>query len=274
MVSYEKQRINLDGVPNARQLGGYIGTDGKKVKNNVILRTGALFSATADARRELSERYRVSDIIDFRMDQETEAMPEPHIEGARYHHLSVLNNMPVSEDDFIQYREFLKTDDIVFKYKSIYAAEIPLDMEQNYKSMVFSGEGKAGYKKYFDILLAKPDDASVLFHCTQGKDRTGVAAILLLSALGVDRETITADYLLTNTAYASLLDKIRSELEAAKVGKEVIDYAFILEGVSESFIAPILEIMDREYGSVKGYLKAEIGLTDADIKRLEELYLE
>ena len=274
MVSYEKQRIILDGVPNARQLGGYIGLGGKKVKNNVILRTGTLFTAAADARRKLSEHYRVSDIIDLRMDKEAEAMPEPHIEGAGYHHLSVLNDLPVSKEDFELYKRFLATDDIVLKYKTMYEMGIDIDMGQNYRTMVFSDEGKAGYKKFFEILLNKPENAAVLFHCTQGKDRTGVGAILLLSALGAGKETIMADYMLTNTAYGTLLGKIRSELEAANAGKEVIDFAIMLEGVSEGFIEPILEVINREYGSVQGYLKSELGLTGADFKRLEELYLE
>ena len=274
MISYEKQRIILDGVQNARQLGGYIGTDGKKVKNNIILRTGTLYTATADARRELSELYRVSDVIDFRMPQEAEAMPEPDIKGARYHHLSVLNNIPVSKKEFELYKKLLNINDIVYKYKFIYEQKVPVDMAENYKIMAFSDEGKAGYRKFFDILLNKPENASVLFHCTQGKDRTGVAALLLLSALGVERETIIADYLLTNKAYGYLLDKIRNELTAANAGKEVIDYAMMLEGVSESFIGAVLKIMDREYGSVKGYLKSELDLTNADIKRLEEMYLE
>ena len=274
IVSYEKQRINLDGVQNARQLGGYIGTDGKMVKNNIILRTGTLFTATADARRKLSERYRVSDVIDFRMAQEAEAMPEPDIKGARYHHLSVLNNIPVSKKEFELYKKLLNINDIVYKYKFIYEQKVPVDMAENYKIMAFSDEGKAGYRKFFDILLNKPENASVLFHCTQGKDRTGVAALLLLSALGADRETIISDYLLTNKAYGYLLDKIRNELTAANAGKEVIDYAMMLEGVSESFIGAVLKIMDREYGSVKGYLKSELDLTNADIKRLEEMYLE
>ena len=100
MLKYETQRIMLEGVQNARQLGGYIGTGGKRIKNNTILRTGMLFSASEAARSELSEKYRVSDIIDLRADNETKTMPEPEIKGARYHHLSVLNDLPVTEEDF------------------------------------------------------------------------------------------------------------------------------------------------------------------------------
>ncbi len=274
MVKYETQRIILDGVQNARQLGGYIGTDGKRIKNNTILRTGMLFSASEGARQELSERYKVSDIIDLRADNETKTMPEPEITSARYHHLSVLNDLPVTEEDFKLYKKLLQCDDIVYKYKTIYEQNIPLNMERNYRSMAFADDGKKGYRIFFDIVLNKPEDASVLFHCTQGKDRTGMGAILLLSALGVDRETVVSDYLLTNDAYGDLLKKIHSELEAANVGKEVLDYAMILESVNEGLITPVLDIMNSEYGSVQGYLKSELGLADADFKRLNELYLE
>ncbi|MBQ3426204.1 MAG: tyrosine-protein phosphatase [Clostridia bacterium] len=274
MLKYETQRIILDGVQNARQLGGYIGADGKRIKNNTILRTGMLFSASEDARRELSERYKVSDIIDLRADNETKTMPEPEINGARYHHLSVLTDLPVTEEDFKLYKNLLQCDDVVYKYKTIYEQNIPLNMERNYRSMVFDDDGKKGYRIFFDIVLNKPEDASVLFHCTQGKDRTGMGAILLLSSLGVDRETVVSDYLLTNDAYGDLLNKIHSELEAANVGKEILDYAMMIESVNEGLITPVLDIMDNEYGSVQGYLKSELGLADADFKRLNELYLE
>ena len=274
MVSYEKQRIILDGVSNARQLGGYMNADGKKIKNNVVLRTGTFFAAPEKTLRELSEKYKISDIVDLRMDQETVTMPEPNIEGARYHHLSVLNNLPVSKEDFELYKRLLKNNNVVEKYTLIYEQKIPFDMGQNYKTMAFSDEGKAGYKKYFEILLNKPEGSGVLFHCTQGKDRTGVAAMLLLSALGIDRKTIIDDYMLTNKAYGVLLDKIHTELEKANVAKEILDYALMLESVHESYVTPIFEIMDNEYGSVHGYLNKELGLASADFKRLNELYME
>ena len=274
MIKYEKQRIKLEGVQNVRQPVGYIGTDGKRIKNNVIIRSGMLFSASADAKRELSEGYKVSDIIDFRTENEVKTMPEPDIDGARYHQLSVLNDLPATKEDFELYKKMLNINDLVYRYKTLYEQKIPLNLEQNYKTMVFSDDGKKGFKKFFEIILNKPEDSAILFHCTQGKDRTGVGTILLLSALGVDRETIIADYLLTNEAYGYLLERIHRELNAAKVRKEVFDYAMTLESVSESLIMPMLSEIDREYGSVQGYIRSELGLKEADFDRLIELYTE
>ena len=274
MVSYEKQKIDLCGVSNARQLGGYTVADGKKIKNNVVLRTGALFGASPEALDELSQKYKVSDIIDFRMEQEKAAMPEPEIKGARYWHISVLNDIPVSKENFDVYRKLLTVKDMALKYKTMYDANIDVSPAKVYKALAFGNDGIRGYKKFFDILLNKPENAAVLFHCTQGKDRTGMAAILLLSALGLDRESVIADYMMTNEACRPLLDRIQSELQKAKLPKEVLDFAMFIESVDISFIEPVFDVMNKEFGSVNGYLQTAMGLTAGDIKRLKEIYLE
>lgn len=274
MISYEKQKTELCGVPNARQLGGYTVSDGKKIKNNLIFRTGALFGASPEAVDDLCQKYKVGDIIDFRMEQEKAAMPEPKIKGARYHSISVLNDIPVSKEDFEVYRQLLTVKDAALKYKTMYDANIDLSPSKVYKALAFGNDGINGYKKFFEILLNKPQNAAVLFHCTQGKDRTGMAAILLLSALGAERETVIADYLMTNEACKSLLDRIRSELKKADMPKEVLDFAMFIESVDISFIEPIFETMDKEFGSINGYLQTAIGLTAEDINRLKEIYLE
>ena len=156
----------------------------------------------------------------------------------------------------------------------MYDAHIDVSPAKVYKALAFSNDGIKGYKKFFDILLNKPDNAAVLFHCTQGKDRTGVAAILLLSALGADRKTVIEDYLMTNEACKPLLDSIRNDLEKANMPKEVLDLAMFIESVDISFIEPIFDVIDKEFGSVNGYLQTAIGLKAADIKRLREIYLE
>ena len=274
MISYEKQKIQLDGVPNARQLGGYIVSGGKRIKNNVILRTGALFAASVEVCTELSEKYRVSDIIDFRMEQEVSVMPDPDIMGAKYHHISVLNDIPMTKEDFEIYKELIKCGDMVIKYKKLYGTGIDISPDKVYRSLVFSDMGKEGYRRFFDILLKKSENSAILFHCTQGKDRTGMAAALLLAALGADRQTITEDYMMTNTACGSMLDKIKLEMQNENVDKAVLDFALFLESVDKSFIEAIFDIMDKEYGSVVGYLEKELGLTADAIEDLRKLYLE
>ena len=274
MISYETQKIKLDGIPNARQLGGYIGAGGKKVKNNVILRTGALYDASAEALDALHDKYRLSDIIDLRMPQETAVMPEPEVKGARYHHISVLNSVPISEEDFMLYRKFITIPDLYKRYTEMFASGIDVNPLYIYKSLVFDKDGIEGYKKFFDILLNKPEDAAVLFHCTQGKDRTGIGAVLLLCALGVDKETAMKDYLMTNEACAGLLENVRRVMSERGASKEQTEFALFIESVSLDFITPVFDEIEQKYGLVRNYLEKELDITKDKTEKLRQIYLE
>lgn len=273
-MNYETQKIDLKGIPNARQLGGYIGYEGKRVKFDTVFRTGSLYRAEASAIKLLEEKYHLSDIIDFRMPQETAVMREPDIPGAKYHHISVLNDIPVTTEDFQKYTEAMRIRDLGQRYLIIYNAGIEIKIDAIYKSIFCGADGKAGYKKFFEILLGKKENAAVLFHCTQGKDRTGIGAMLLLFALGVDKETILKDYMMTNEACSDLLDAIKRDVPKASGDKKVLETALFLESVNESFILPLFDIADREYGGIMGYLKTELKLNDKDISDLRKIYLE
>ena len=78
------------------------------------------------------------------------------------------------------------------------AAEMGMLDDRLYVNFLFSERGKSAYRALFRVLLELPEGRSVLWHCTDGKDRTGVASMLILAALGADRRTILEDYLLTN----------------------------------------------------------------------------
>lgn len=74
------QSIGLEEIVNARELGGYVGADGRKVKRGVLLRTGALSEISEADRRRLLEQYHLTDIIDFRTSFECEAAPDPEMD--------------------------------------------------------------------------------------------------------------------------------------------------------------------------------------------------
>ena len=168
-MDHKTQKIDLKGVPNARQLGGYIGYEGKRIKRDTVLRSGSLYKAEAEAIRLLEEKYHLSDIIDFRMPQETAVMREPDIPGAKYHHISVLNDIPVTAEDFQKYTEAMRMQDIGQRYLKIYNAGIEIKTDEVYRSIFCGADGKAGYKRFFEILLSKKENAAVLFHYTQEK---------------------------------------------------------------------------------------------------------
>jgi protein-tyrosine phosphatase len=108
-----------------------------------------------------------------------------------------------------------------------------------------------------------------VFNCSAGKDRTGVAAALILSALGVDEETIVEDYLLSNRA----LDRggwAASPL-LAKVSQDVVE---AILGVDASYIASALATVDERHGSLPRYLHDELGVTERDVRTLQDHLLE
>ena len=93
--------IHLHSIRNARELGGYITADGRRVKSGVLLRTAMLNGISDEDIRLLTKVYRLAHIVDFRMDMELSAAEDPPIDGAEYRHLNVidLSSFPAQEDE-------------------------------------------------------------------------------------------------------------------------------------------------------------------------------
>jgi protein-tyrosine phosphatase len=104
-----------------------------------------------------------------------------------------------------------------------------------------------------------------VFHCTAGKDRTGFAAALLLSALGVDRATIEHDYLLTNQLY---------KRDARLEGQGHPHVMKVLWQVQPEFLQAAFEAVDAQHGGMSDYLHGSIGLSPQEVAELQRMLLE
>lgn len=136
-------------------------------------------------------------------------------------------------------------------------------------------QGKKGYTEYFRQLLALPEGNSLLFHCSQGKDRTGLGAMLILSALDVDEETIMQDYLLTNVFNAELIEKERKMFSQYNLSDSDLNkYLSAMDQVDPVYMKNALDYLKKNYGSVKGYITKELGLTEKDFASLKNKFLE
>lgn len=134
-------------------------------------------------------------------------------------------------------------------------------MEQTYRDFVLDNTPR--FAELFGHLL--DDDTPLVFHCTAGKDRTGFAAALILSALGVPRTVVVQDYLLTNDYYRQ---------PAAATGfapQEILD---LLWKVRPGFLDAALQTVDQVHGGMDAYLDNALGLGRAARMRLQALYLE
>jgi protein-tyrosine phosphatase len=165
--------LPLTGVFNVRDLGAYPAADGRRVKQGLIYRSGDLDGLTPED-RDLMEGLGLKTIIDFRSEEERTHAPDPDF-------ASLVNRiwLPINAGNMIgieKRRGSLSYKDVMLLlYRTLIRDLIP------------------EYRDFFAV-VSNPLSLPLLFHCSAGKDRTGVAAALFFSALGVDRETIYSDY--------------------------------------------------------------------------------
>ena len=262
--------IHLNSIRNARELGGYATADGRRIKNGVLLRTASLKGVSDQDLCLLTEVYHVSHIVDFRMPMEMTGAEDPPIPGAVYHHLNVIDPSTLPAQDVPEVD--ISTLDVVQMVKM--SEQMGMLQEDMYIGFLASGMGKAAYAEFFRILLLSEVDRAVLWHCTSGKDRTGLAAMLLLSALGVDEETVVSDYLLTNEYNAQRIAGTRQYLRARGCDDALIEKGVIVfDAVDERFMRNAIAYLKHEYGSVIGYIRDGLDISNKELNSLKEKYL-
>ena len=247
--------IDFDGIVNARDLGGIPAADGKKVKPGRLLRGAGLKNASDADILRLEQEYRLRHVVDFRFAEESDHNPDRPVPGAEYHNMPALirskeNTMRMVEGNGAE-------PDFDAVYRMVYARLAELEHTAQ------------TYRKFFDILLSTPEGA-VYFHCTQGKDRTGMAAILTLTALGADWKDIEADYFLSNIGLECMVENPGDPraVNWSRKTKEALTYVF-----AEN-LAVYTDSVKRNWGSLDNYVRQRIGLTAAEIDLLRRLYLE
>lgn len=271
----EKQSIGLTGVANARELGGYVTDDGRRVKQGLLLRTGRLDKATVEDINRLQSVYRVSAVVDFRMSVEASGAPDPEIKGTEIYNIGIINEAEITK------RQKQKSIDMKAMYKDpLIFLKTALESKVVHPGMYIdflSGDaGKSGFSRFLRLVKDAPVDRAVLWHCTSGKDRTGIAAMLLLTIFGIDEETIMYDFLLTNEFNRARIERNREFLNDGLEPSEkhlIPDMLVVLDGVNGRYMENALEYLKREYGSVIRYIKTELGISEDNMEVLRNKYL-
>lgn len=273
MTSEKSRSLNLKSVSNARELGGYKTKDGKTIKRGLLLRTGHLLDVTEDEKAVLADKYDLYAIGDLRSEREAAEKPDPTIGTSKNYGMSVFDMLSAKDYAPESNAPSIAELDLITVYNISKAYGLLED--DLYVKILESPKGKEGYTKFFKMLSEAPRNRAVLWHCTGGKDRTGMASALLMSVLGVDEETVVEDFMATNVFNAERIEKTRRSLTAKNVDNEVIDGVIILvDGVDKRFLTNAISFMKEKYGSVKGYVKTALGVTDEEIEELKNKYLE
>ena len=249
--------VDLSGAVNFRDFGGYATVDGATVRRGLLFRCGQLAGLTQEALEQF-ERLGIEVICDLRRPDEREVDPTPVP-----HHISRRVEIPMDPGSATQLRESLRAGYADVRQRVDFMRAITRELARDHVE---------GYSSMFGALLEHAP-GGFLVHCTAGKDRTGVAVALILLALGVPREIVIQDYMLTNEVMdfeAFILPRIRENL-----GHDNIDVegARVLSGVREEYLVAALEEMENACGSLEAYLERAIGLSSRDLGALREHYL-
>lgn len=177
------KEIPLTGAVNVRGLGGYETVDGHKIKPKRLLRGAQLGHLTTADIQKLTKEEHLDQIVDFRTESEVAQLPDPEIKEVSYLHDPIMKDtgQSTSMQDFMANLSKLENPESYL-----------IQANQQFVTDPFA---RKGYRQFFDTLLANETGAT-LWHCTAGKDRAGFGTVLVLSALGVPKETVVKDYLL------------------------------------------------------------------------------
>jgi protein-tyrosine phosphatase len=252
-VKTAHQRVlPLEGGQNFRDLGGYRTTNGRTVRWGLLFRSGSMHYLTA-ADFAYLETLQIRTVCDLRSTSERKIEPVAWPAG---------ETPRIFADDYKMDTALPPTIKTGEQARAIMAAMYPRFLEQ------FNGQ----YRRMFAELLA--GHAPLAFNCSAGKDRTGVAAALLLSALGVPRETVIQDYQLTNRyldqTKLGFLDK-ESLAKWQSLPPRVMK---ALNAADRSYIETMFRELDSYAGGMRSYMRDKLELSEIDLAKLRRMYTE
>ena len=267
-----QQYLPVDGIVNARDLGGYPAAGGKTVRHGLLLRSASLAEAKEKDLSYLSG-IPVGTVVDFRMDFELRGKEDKVIPGARYVRLPVNSSgIDVADEDAKELSRHKSFDIRKFIMIAAFNKRAQKIAHEMYPIMVTDEDCQKQFAAFLQMVVHA--DSAILFHCTQGKDRAGLASAYILSALGVDRETIIKDFDATNAIYAKDVKRLSRRVRFLGGKDKEIETVKAFIGANTDNFIKVLDLIDSEYGSMLNYIQGPLGLSDNDILRLKERYLQ
>jgi protein-tyrosine phosphatase len=229
--------LSTDTLYNVRDLGGYKTVDGRYIKWDMLFRAGDLHNPSKKDIAVL-ENKQIKTIVDFRGVNEKNRDPDTPLAT-----VSAVYDLAIEPGNIMD------------------LAQTPADgnwephVEELYRLLV---RGAHEQYRHFFHLISQPENTPLLFHCSAGKDRTGFAAALLLSALGVERKTVYGDYMLTA---ACLKDKYLALIRAKP-------HLTALMTVKRRYLDTAFAVLDTEYGGIDRYITHTLGIQTDLLQKL------
>jgi protein-tyrosine phosphatase len=257
----KKRHLALEGAPNFRDLGGYATSDGRTVKWGTLFRSDNLAHLTEDDLAKVGG-LGINLVCDFRSEPEKADEPDrlPAIDTPK------VLALPIGVDGFMvnDLRERLMSGDTA-----------GLDLRQMLieGNRQFATKQAPTYAAMFER-ITQAENLPALVHCTAGKDRAGFAAAAILSVLGVPRETVLEDFLLTNHYTAAATERRLLMIELFSLTRADTDALRPLFGVEPAYFEAAFGAIEEQYGDFDRYRREALGLDDAELEAFRALVLE
>lgn len=271
-----ERTLPIEGMNNFRDMGGYETNSGKTVQWGKLYRSDHIYNAT-DKGIAYLQTLGIHTIVDYRSNVETQKYPNKKIDE----HVKTYQIDPSAHAAELaaQFQSSKEDEDINLINEIIEQKEKGTLVDHSnvvltqYRTFVTKKESQQAFSKMLQI-VADPDAPAVVQHCRGGKDRTGFGSMLVLGTLGVKKEDLVEDYLLTAKNRIK-----RNQTKMAGYKKLTSDpvvlnqlYSFI--DTKPEFIEESIDTINNRYGSIENYVKKELKLTEQMVQQMKTMYLE
>jgi protein-tyrosine phosphatase len=254
--------LEFEGVANFRDLGGYATSDGRRVRWGRLYRSGNFAAATSADQRALNGLGLVN-LIDFRSEFEKAEEPNRLLDPVEFE---------ITEIPILDAGNQAMVEQLTARIESGDFGDFDPDAFMLTANAEFTSKYTGQLAAFMQEIL-DADGAPVVWHCTAGKDRTGIAAALLLRILGVPQATVVDDYMLSKdqALQARRFDLFMLDLFK---GQEAADKVRLLLGVEERWLAAAFARIDQDWGDFDSYRRQGLGVSDDEVARLQAALLE
>ncbi|MBR0214433.1 MAG: tyrosine-protein phosphatase [Solobacterium sp.] len=249
--------ISFPHIRNARDLGGLFGADGRRIRRGCLLRSAHLGEAQEADEQLLKETWRLDTVIDLRTSREMQKQPDRVMPGIEQVHCPVFDEQRIG---------------ISHEQKQEALNRLP-QMDLLYRDMVTEADCRASFGRILRRIMTHDyEQGSVLWHCTEGKDRCGLVSALVLLALGAAETAVREDYLLTNETNGPRAEGFYRKMLADGQPPQQAEAVRDLFLAREEYLDAALEVINAR--GPEAYLEEQLGIPREIIMSFREKMLE
>ena len=221
--------------------------EGKIIPSGIFIRSGNLANIKFSDKFQLKHKYKIKTIIDLRTEKEVAEKPDKKIRGIKYLNYSLINQ---SAEGITHEKDRQHSNNLQ-------------GLERMYEQIVLDDFAIDSLKKIFKV-LTDINNFPILFHCSVGKDRTGIVTLFLLSLLDVERSKIDKDYLESNVICIPESERVYERVLEKTMNHTLANKIRLTHIVDIKYLDAAVNAINEKFGSVDNYIKDVIGITDEE----------